>query len=69
MERRSGISVNGSGWEEWEQEKVRIGRGGEEAEVQRWSEMVKQRKRTSERRCIAPREPSSLIWRGSDGEG
>lgn len=58
MVRRSGIRVNGSGWEEWEQEKVRVEEGGVEAEVQRWSEMVKQRKRSGRRRCIASREPA-----------
>lgn len=46
MVRRSGMRVNGSGWEEGEQEKVRVRRGGEEeAVVKRWSEMAKQRKR------------------------
>lgn len=57
MVRRSGIRVNGSGWEEAEQEKVRVGRGVEEAEVQSWSEKRKPSKRR-ERWCIASREPA-----------
>lgn len=58
MVSRSGIRVKGSGWEESEQEKVRLGRGVEEAEVQRWSEKMKPRKR-SERWCIASARTSS----------
>jgi hypothetical protein len=67
MVRRSGIRANGSGWEEWEQEKV-----GEEAEaeVERWSEMVKQRKRREKWR-IARRQPalSSQLSALSSREG
>lgn len=71
MVRRSGIRVNGSGWEEWEQEKVRVEGGGVEAEAQRWSEMVKQRKRSGRWWCIASREPalSTVVGRGSEGRG
>jgi hypothetical protein len=67
MVRRSGIRVNGSGWEEREQEKVTVGGGGEGTGVQRWSEMVKQRKRR-ERWCIARRQPA-VSGRGQEGIG